>query len=242
MRKLKILILLGLGSGIFFTSCQNQTIGGNGVVGEKTYHLEGFHTLSIKGAYEVHLFPSDSFTAKVVADNNLIPEIEVEVSDSALEIAPRKNIVRSKELKLYIGCPELRSLILSGASEITTDTLMRSAQTNISISGTGKLSLKLNVNTLNINISGGAEIVLQGNANYFNSSITGIGKIDAADFATDTSNIEISGYGHMLVNVTKLLNINISGFGKVFYTGTPIVKQNITGSAKIRQKQNNGNN
>jgi len=205
MRKYNVLVIILVGISLFLTCCQNQTIGGNGIVRDKTYNLEGFHTLLLKGAFEVHLFPSDSFTAKIIADENLIPEIEVEVNDSTLEIAPRKNIIRSRELKLYIGCPNVRSIILSGASEIMTDTLMRWAHTNISISGTGKLSLRLQVTTLNINISGGAEVILFGKANYFNCSITGIGKIDAENLATDTSNIEISGYGHVLVNTTKLL-------------------------------------
>lgn len=229
-------IVLFLGILVLFPSCQNQTIGGNGIVKEKNYALEGFHTLSIKGAFEVHLLPSDSFTARIIADENIIPEIELEVNDSTLEVAPRKNIIRSRELKLYIGCPEIRSIILSGASEIITDTLMISPHLSISISGTGKLSLQLQVNTLNVNISGGAEVVLLGKANQFSSSITGVGKIDAEDFSTDTANIEISGYGYLKVNANKLLNINVSGFGKVFYSGNPVVKQNITGSAKIKQK------
>lgn len=238
MRKLIYFLIFFFGLALFFTSCQKQSIGGNGIVRDKAYSLQGFHSLSLKGAFEVHLFPSDSFTARIVADENLIPEIGIEVSDSTLEIAPRKNIIRSRELKLYIGCPEIRSIVLSGASEVTTDTMMTSSHLNISISGTGKLSLKLHLNALSINISGGAEVILLGEVNQFNCSITGVGKIEAQNFLTDTSNIEISGYGHVSVNASRLLNVNVSGFGKVFYLGNPVVKQNITGSAKIKQKQN----
>ncbi|MGC8823699.1 MAG: head GIN domain-containing protein [Bacteroidales bacterium] len=241
MRKFILLSVFFSGLALFFTSCQKQSIGGNGIVKDKTYALHGFHALSLKGAFEVHLFPSDSFTVRIVADENLIPEIGVEVSDSTLEIAPRKNIIRSRELKLYIGSPEIRSIVLSGASEVTTDTMITSPHLNISISGTGKLSLKLQVSTLSINISGGAEVILMGKAKQFNSSITGVGKIEAQNFLTDTSNIEISGYGHVSVNTSRLLSVNVSGFGKVFYLGNPVIKQNVTGSAKIKQKQNGSN-
>ncbi|MCX7986942.1 MAG: DUF2807 domain-containing protein [Bacteroidales bacterium] len=236
MRKLRLL-------GIFlipilaFNACRDKTIGGNGIVKEKTYQLEDFHTLSLKGAFEVHLYPSNKAQLKLVADENLIPEISIEVSDSSLEIAPKKNIIRSRELKLYIGSPSIRTIILSGASEIVTDTLIQSTNFSTSISGTGKLSLKLLVNNLNLNISGGAEVALQGKSTQFSCSITGIGKIEANDFVTENTNIDISGYGHAVVNATKNLNINVSGFGKIFYVGNPVVKQNITGSAKVKQKQ-----
>ncbi len=220
---------------IFLPSCKKKTIGGNGIVTEKLYKVEGFHSLSLKGAFEVHLLPSDSYMVKIIADSNLIPEIAIEVNDSILEVYPQKNIIRSKELKLYIASSNIKYISLSGASEVVCDTSLTLSNLTLSISGTGKISLRTFINTLNINISGGAEIVLKGEGKNLSSSITGVGRIDAQYFPVENANIEISGYGHTIVNASNQLNINISGYGKIFYLGDPIIKQNITGSAKIRQ-------
>jgi hypothetical protein len=234
MKKLSLMIFLTL-AGFSFYSCQNKTISGNGNVIEKAYSFDEFHSLSIKGAFEIHLIPSNEYEIKLISDENIIPEIKANVDDSVLEIYPQRNIVRSKELKLCIYCPEIKSLVLSGASEIISDTFLISKQLNINISGTGKLLLKVKSENLNINISGGAEMLLQGESKQMYCSITGIGNINADNMLNDICTIDISGYGRASVNAKSQLNINISGFGKILYHGNPNVKQNITGSAKIKQ-------
>lgn len=228
--KLAIVILL---ISLLAISCQKKSISGNGIVREKTYSYADFNSINIKGAFEVHLLQDSNSYVKIISDENIIPEIQVSVSDSSLEVYPAKNIVRSKELQLIIACHNITSIVLSGASEITSDSVLNLETLNMSISGTGRIILNTVIKSLTINISGGADILLNGQCDKLNVSITGIGKVDSQKKPTRYTSIDISGYGRALLNATEQLNINVSGFAKVSYIGEPIIKQNITGNAKL---------
>lgn len=220
---------------IIFTSCKNNTIGGNGKVQEHSYVLEPFHSMSIKGSFEVHICRAKNYSVTLIADENLIPVIHIQSADSVLEIYPEKNIIRSKELKLIINTPSINKIVLSGASEIISDSIINTNQLYINISGTGRLQLAVETNIININISGGADMNLKGKTNQLLISITGIGKIEAEKLIAENCTLDISGYGHALLNVKNQLNMNISGYGRVTYIGEPIIKQSITGSLKIKK-------
>jgi len=227
----KIIIFLFV--AIFVTSCGRKSISGNGKVVDKEINIHNFNGLSVRGAFDIHLINSDDTIVVLTTDENLIPYINFQLNDSILEINTLRNINRSKELKLTISCPVLKSIDFSGATEIYNDSTLNMDNLRINISGTGRLNLKLDINTLTVNISGGAELIFEGQCNKLNITITGVGNINADKMETTTCSIDISGYGRSKLNVTDQININISGYGKVLYTGNPTIKQNITGSAKI---------
>ncbi len=228
--KVSIPILISI---LFLVGCQKKNVSGNGKVSEAFYAVSDFNSISLKGAFEIHLLQDTAPYVKLIADENIIPEINISVSDSSLDVYPLKNIVRSKELKLIISCRDVNSIILSGASEILSDSVLKFNTLNMNISGTGRIVLNTVIQNLSINISGGADVLLSGQCEKLNVSITGIGKIDSQKLPTKNTSVDISGYGRALLNASEQLNINISGFGKVSYQGDPVIKQNITGNARI---------
>jgi hypothetical protein len=220
----------------FFSSCGNKTIGGNGKVSIKDREVQGFKSISIKGEFDVVLKNGSKESLSVEADENLIGNIISNVSDSNLKIYNVKTVVRSKELKLIICCPELNSIDFSGATELSCDSEIIYKNLNINISGAGRVDMRLQTNELNAVVSGGAELVFRGKSKIFDVSITGAGNIDAQKFEVQDCRIDISGFGRAKINAVKNLEVNISGAGKVEYIGNPEVKQSITGAGKIYKK------
>jgi hypothetical protein len=221
---------------IAITGCDKKNIGGNGVVITQERKINGFKAVNIKGAYDIYLKKGNIDNVVIEADSNLIPIIVTELNDSVLSIYNTKTIIRSKELKVIITCPELNSLDFSGATELTCDSDLLFKDLNINISGAGKIDMGLKADNLNAIVSGGAIINFRGKTINSNISITGAGNIDAQKFETDNCKIDISGFGRAKLNVIKKLEVNISGYGKVDYTGNPEIKQSITGAGKIRKK------
>jgi hypothetical protein len=220
----------------FFSSCGNKTIGGNGKVIIKEREVKGFNAISIKGAFDVVLKNGNKESLSVEADENLISNIISNINDSILEIYNIKTVVRSKELKLIICCPQLNSIDFSGATELSCDSLIKYKNLSINISGAGRVDMELQTNELNAIVSGGAELVFSGKSNLFDVSITGAGNIDAQKFDVQDCRIDISGFGRAKVKAIKKLEVNISGAGKVEYIGDPEIKQSITGVGKIYRK------
>lgn len=223
---------------IVISGCGKNTIGGNGKVTVEDRNLDNFNSISIKGAYDVKLVNSDSSFLQVVADENLLPAIKTTVTDSILEVYNDKTIIRSKELKLIIGCPGIHSIDFSGATELICDSMLTIDQLNIVISGAGRINLSVNANNLKTNVSGGAELVFKGQVKTLDVSITGTGNLDAKELQTSRCIIDISGFGWAKLNVKEVLEVNISGFGKVEYAGNPELKQSITGGAKVKHVEN----
>ncbi len=84
-------------------------------------------------------------------------------------------------------------------------------------------------------ISGLGKITLSGIAEEVDISIPGSGKIDAIGLKTIKSNINISGNGKCLIDVTGELNTNISGNGTIMYKTMPkSLSKNISGLGKIK--------
>jgi hypothetical protein len=232
MKMLKIISTLLI--MLILAGCGKSTIGGNGNVTVETRKLNKFNCISIKGAYDVELVRSDSTYLRIEADDNLLPVIITTINDSILEIYNEKNIIRSKELKLIIACPDLQSIDFSGATELTCDTTLDFKHLNILISGAGRIDLTVNAQSIKTSVSGGAELVFKGIVKNMEISITGTGNLNASKLFVDSCAIDISGFGWAKLNVKQNLEVNISGFGKVEYSGNPEIKQSITGGAKVK--------
>lgn len=216
-----------------FASCEKKTIKGNGNVTEQVKALEAFNEVSIQGAFDVVLVDNDSSKLKIVADENLIGNVVATVEDSILKISNIKTVIGSRELKLYIYAPNIESVDFSGATELSSDSVLPWDALALNITGAGKVDLQIDVKKFSVNVSGGAEITLKGKTDELALNIAGTGSLNALALKTGQCDIDISGFGRAYVDVEKMLRVNISGFGKVEYNGTPEIRQNITGSAKI---------
>jgi hypothetical protein len=230
--------LLYLLAGIvIICSCTNRTINGNGIVTKQTRELKPFHTVKVSGAFDVYLRSTDKQAFTIETDSNLHSVIKTEVIDSVLIIENTKTILTSDELKLIIGCPDLKSVNFSGATDISGDTALIYKSLNLSISGAGKINLDLQTELINANVSGGANIMFSGKTNNLEVSISGAGKVSADKLVSKNAKIEISGIGEAQLNVTDQLNAIISGLGKVEYIGDPKVNQSISGGGKVVKKE-----
>lgn len=63
-----------------------------------------------------------------------------------------------------------------------------------------------------------------------------VGQLQGANLLVRTGELDISGSGSAVVNVTEELDVGISGSGSVEYLGTPVVSSRVSGSGSVSQR------
>ncbi len=110
---------------------------------------------------------------------------------------------------------------------------------DIDIAGEGTLDFaQLEVGDLNVEGSGSVKARFAGRATRQKIDISGAGEYEAADLASETARVSVSGAGNVVVNAAKSLTVDISGAGQVSYVGDPELKKSISGFGQVRRYGN----
>ncbi len=230
------------------------------VFGQKeTRDVGSFHRISFGIPADLYLQQGDTQSVQLEGDHDDLDKIETEVVGGQLRIRIEDHSWWhwnfKNQVTVYITVPDIDEVSLGGSGHIMGSGTIKSGDLRLSVSGSGKMELKvnsnslkldvsgsgrmdLNVNTKNIdeNISGSGGISLAGNADTADLEISGSGKLDATDLDVKTYDISISGSGRSNISVSEAITANISGSGSVLYKGSPDkVISRVSGSGKVRK-------
>ena len=216
---------------IIMVSC----VRGKGDVVSKTFDVESFSGIANNIDADIHITQAPIQSVEIVAQQNIIKNISLEVTDGILTIKFKKKASHYDPININISIPKLSSLAISGSGNMNTINTFDSCGTvSMDISGSGNIDAYLNSNSNTYTkISGSGNITLTGNSPDQDITITGSGYIHAFTFHTDNSVVKISGSGTCELKADSTLNVTISGSGDIYYKGHPIITSNITGSGTI---------
>ena len=232
---LVILVLLA------FTAC-NQLIGerGNDERITKEITVDSFEKIEISGAIDIMLNPSDTNVVVIEVDENLLRYIDVSVRGNRLFIETDRRLNSRRGIKIEVPVKGLRGIISSGASDIESMEPISSTELEIEVSGAGKLDLKLDVKLVTLEVLGATLVYLEGVAERLEVEMSGAGSLAAEGFEVQDCTVDISGVGHVLVNVSGSLDAQVSGLGKVEYLGNPeSVKGDVSGVGNVSKANDN---
>lgn len=224
-----------------FTGC-DMLVGerGNDERITKEITVDNFDKIAVSGAFEVILTPSSSNEIIIEVDENLLKYIDIAVRGNRLFIETDRRLSSRKGIKIIIPVQDLRGISSSGASDIESTEPIISEELDIDASGAGKIDLKLDVKMVTVEISGAIMVYLEGVAERLDVDMSGAGSLTAESFEVKDCNVDISGVGHVLVNVSGTLDAQVSGLGKVEYLGNPeSVKGDVSGVGNIEKSNNN---
>ena len=205
-----------------FTAC-NELIGerGNDERVTKEITVDSFEKIEISGAFKVLLVPSKSHEVIIEVDENLINYIDISVRGNRLFIESDRRLISRKGIKIEVPVKELTEIISSGASDIKSNEPISSKELDIEVSGAGNLDLKLDVKFVSLELSGATMVYLAGVSERLDIEMSGAGSLMAENLELKDCSVDISGVGHVLVNVSGSLEAQVSGLGKVEYLGNP---------------------
>jgi hypothetical protein len=224
-----------------FTAC-NQLIGerGNEERVTKEITIDSFEKIEVSGAFDILLKPSDTNVVVIEADENLLRYIEIAVRGNRLFIETDRRLNSRKGIKIEVPVKGLRGILSSGASDIESIEPISSSELEIELAGAGKLDLKLDVKLVTLEISGATLVYLEGVAERLEVEMSGAGSLAAEGFEVQDCSVNISGVGHVLVNVSGSLDAQVSGLGKVEYLGNPeSVKGDVAGIGNVSKANDN---
>ena len=169
-------------------------------------------------------------------DSNFV-EITTSGSREGIDTKVRNNtlyIQSEVDAEYKITMKTIEGLAVSGTGEIFSSNTLTSDHLRLDVSGSGKMTLALDVKDLTIDISGVGKMTLSGKAENAVVDISGSGKVDAFDLSVKNCTADISGVGKCNIDVTESLKSDISGMGSVNYKTKPAhVNSDVSGVGSI---------
>lgn len=214
-----------------------QKLGGNGNLKEKEIAISNVNSFEINSNFNIWLFQDNDEKVVIKTDENLLDYIDVKIVGNVLTASIKKNveITEFKAMILSISVKDVKSIKLSGASNLATRYPLNLSDLSVNISGNSTADLKMTGNLLNLVNSGAGKIILYGNANNFNLESTGSTNVYAKDFVVANADLKVSGSSEMEINVTNNLKAEISGSSVLNYLGNPTTNVSTAGSSIVKK-------
>jgi hypothetical protein len=218
------------GSLILLTiSCSAQwgkTVKGNGNTVTIERSTDDYDEIGVSGWFDVDLVDGSEGQITLRGEENLLEHIITEVKDGKLSIRVEKgyNLKPSswKEgIAITVPVEKIRALALSGSGDIVSKKTLRAESFSTAMSGSGDITLKLEVGSLSTSMSGSGDITLSGTTKDFEATISGSGDIKAYDLEADNVDATVSGSADIKVTAHKMLKARVSGSGDISYRGNP---------------------
>lgn len=225
---------------VLITGCwQNGQFGirGEGPEVERKVSIDRFRSIALPGSAKVFITQGSEQEVRIVGQENIIDNLDLEVRGETWEIDQKRPVWRSETLKIHITMETLKSIRISGSGDVEFVSHFTGLKDlDVRISGSGRMDMDMDALDIRADISGSGDLFMKGSARDLDFTISGSGKIKAWDLKAEKASVRVSGSGGMEVNVSERLNARVSGSGNVFYKGNPRVDSSVSGSGNVRSR------
>ncbi len=190
------------------------TLKGSGAYQSKKQALPPYNKVIVEGNFDVNYYRKNKSSAKISADQNLLPFVNVRVNNNTLYLKMDTSYSTQKSIIIDIFSPTLNSVTVNGASDVHLNSI-RSDDFNIRLTGSG-------------------DITANGNTKALYVTITGSGDINAKKLIAQKATVDLKGSADVTITAQKTLDISISGSGDITYFGNPErINKSLSGSGDI---------
>lgn len=230
-----ILVILSFLNGCEFMP---NGIKGNGKVENKTYEISSFEGIDASGGFDVYLIKGTTTGVRIMADENLMPHIQVKNDKGILQIKSNKNFWKYKSLKAFVTYEKLTLLNASGGTDIISEDKLIADNFVMRLSGGSDANIRLESNSLILDLSGGADLDLNFTGKEITFSGSGGSDADLTLKGLVNSNFSLSGGADAdVIGDGQFATINCSGGsdfnGLGFKLSKAIVEASGAGDARV---------
>ncbi len=213
-----------------------STITGSGHLREEMREVGDLHGVELRGRGTVVVAQGSTDRLRLVAEDNLLPLIEIPVEGHVVRIGFRdgsRRIEPTQPITYFVSLRTPTEATLSGLGRITASHLRADALA-LTLSGSGSITVQdLAAQSLAVHLSGSGTVVLASHVDRQQVDISGSGAYRAQDLASRDAAATVPGSGTAVLRVSSHLRAEISGAGSIRYVGDPQVEQNVTGSGQV---------
>ena len=207
------------------------------------YDLPVFTEISLKNNARLFLKQDSIQSVTVVAKDETISKLIVEVNDRKLVIRYPTNTWFDKkwapgDVTVYVSIPQIDVLTQSGSGSVIAEEHIYSRILDLYVGGSGSIKLNnLKAERISATLSGSGHLQLSGTGvvSEFKMTVSGSGGIKASGLKTRNINVLISGSGSCSVHALENLTCKIAGSGNVTYLGNPKIESTIVGSGSVKE-------
>jgi len=236
----RLTALLGtiLATSTLVSGCRGlDCVDGSGEVRSETRQVASFNGVVIRGSMDLILTQDPTQSLRVEAEDNIVPLITTTVDNGTLIVDNRECIMTTRGIRIYASIPQVRLIRIEGSGDATTTGTIASPALDLSIEGSGSITMNIDGETVKSTIDGSGDIDLSGKAGAHTVLIDGSGDLNAEDMPVGRYSITIDGSGDCHVNVLDTLDVVINGSGDVTYKGNPgTVNTKINGSGSVSKR------
>lgn len=200
---------------ILVSSCGLDQFDGSGVIGTEARDINSsINTIEASSSISVDIFQSNTATLEVTTDDNLLMNVETEMSGSTLRIGLADGSYNNVSFSVRVGLPSITSIIKSGSGNMICRDFIGLNELMVRLSGSGNLDLMGSVSRLECNKEG------SGNLNGF-------------DMVCRTVDLDQEGSGNVEITASDSIEGRLDGSGSLFFRGKPDVSVEVDGSGSV---------
>lgn len=189
---------------------------------EKSYNVDDFDKIYLKGPYEVHLRQSDKCELTIIAKEDYFNKLEVNSRGGTLEIElDGKNYKTNRSIEVYIKFRDLEKLEIEGAVDLICENQIKTSNLKLEFEGAGNVELNIDADKIIADISGVGNFEIEGNVDYHKVNFSGIGNYEAQHLHSKYTIVESNGIGSVKVYASNKFRGEANGIGSVDYYGDP---------------------
>lgn len=205
--------------------------------------LADFQFVSSSGGIDVVLTQGSAASVVVDAAAEAQAHVVTEVRNGTLKIGWEQNyswrslLSSKRKVTVYITCPRLSGLVLSGGSDATSESNFTADDFRIEASGGSDVKLTLTAKSLTSVASGGSDVSLAGRVERQKVDVSGGSDYKAFALKSTTATVNASGGSDVSVSVDDELHSNASGGSDVRYKGAARVASSHSGGGSVHHVQ-----
>lgn len=218
------------------SGCDLVGVRGSGDVIGESRNVSDFTEVVLEGSGRVEIAVTGEESLTIQAEDNLMPLLTSEVDDGVLELGATEVISPTEQIVYTITVASLEAVTVQGSGTLTA-LGVEAASFAVTASGSGEVFLSdLSGDELVVRVSGSGDAEVSGSTRHLQLDISGSGSYRGENLISATADIDVSGSGDAVINVTENLKAVISGSGNATYLGDPAsVDTSLSGSGEIEE-------
>lgn len=204
-------------------------------------NVSGFEAIDVSGGIDVVLTKGNSEVVAVSAANEVIRNrIITEVKNGTLRIRYDNSGARiriNEKLKVYVSYTSLKSIVASGACDVSFAETFTAQDLRLKLNGASVLKGKVEISNLAIDLSGASTAKLNGSVSNLKLESSGASDLKGYNLIVDHCVASLSGASDVRVYVNKSILVKASGASTFFYKGSPDKKDvSSSGASNVTQQ------
>ncbi|HEU0050315.1 MAG TPA: head GIN domain-containing protein [Nitrososphaera sp.] len=217
MLSMSPLVLMALVAGCHLGM---DRVSGSGNRQKQKRDVASFNSIATNGAFEINVTCQRPVSLEIEGDDNILPLVVTEISNSVLHIKNLRNYSVSDPIRLQISVPNLEGVTVNGAGKME-------------VSGIKNEKFEIDAN-------GAPTIRVSGETKVVNIDTNGAGKIDTGKLRASKAIVDSKGVSRVDVQAADQLDVTVSGPSHVTYEGNPVVNKTVNGPGSVEKKASVG--